>query len=399
MKRSTDGFLTTHVGSLPRPESLVGFMIAEDKGEAFDEAVFEAALTAAVDDVVARQKSLGIDTVSDGEFSKRGFAVYAHERLSGLEPTGRSRPSPWAESRESEAFPEFYEPEHAAKDRAPTQSTMQMSCTGPITYKGGDQLKRDLSNLRASCDAHDADAFVPAISPCDVVGNQANEFYDTEEEFLYAVADALNVEYRAIVEAGFDLQVDDPRLINYYVKNPQLSVQDCRTWAERQVEAINHSLSGIPEDRVRYHTCYGINMGPRVHDMEMKDYLDIILKINAGAYSFEAANQRHEHEWQLWESVDLADGKSIIPGVITHSSVLVEHPELIAQRLERFAGVVGKENVIAGADCGFGTQASASPEVHPTIVWAKFQAMADGAGIASEKLWAKSRFDHGIRHR
>lgn len=388
MKRSTDRIQTTHVGSLPRPDSLVGYMIAEDNGETFDEAAFETALTAAVDEVVGLQNSLGVDTVSDGEFSKRGFAVYAHERLAGLEPTGRARPSPWAESRESEAFPEFYAPEHAARDRKPTISTMQMSCTGPISYKGGDELKRDLANLRAACDAHGADAFVPAISPCDVVGNQANEFYATEDEFLYAVADALNVEYRAIVDAGFDLQIDDPRLINYYVKNPQLSVQDCRTWAEHQVEAINHALSGIPEDRVRYHTCYGINMGPRVHDMEMKDYLDIVLKINAGAYSFEAANQRHEHEWQLWETVKLPTGKSIIPGVITHSSVLVEHPELIAQRLERFAGVVGKENVIAGADCGFGTQASATPEVHPTIVWAKFQAMADGAKIASERLWS-----------
>ena len=388
MKRSTDRIQTTHVGSLPRPDSLVGFMIAEDKGEAFDETAFETALTAAVSDVVGPQKSLGIDTVSDGEFSKRGFAVYAHERLAGLEPTGRARPSPWAESRESEAFPEFYAPEHAAKDRVPTQSTMQMSCTGPISYKGQDLLNRDLANLRAACDAHGADAFVPAISPCDVVGNQANEHYATEDEFLYAVADALNVEYRAIVDAGFDLQIDDPRLINYYVKNPQLSVQDCRTWAEHQVEAINHALSGIPEDRVRYHTCYGINMGPRVHDMEMKDYLDIVLKINAGAYSFEAANQRHEHEWQLWETVKLPEGKSIIPGVITHSSVLVEHPELIAQRLERFAGVVGAENVIAGADCGFGTQASATPEVHPTIVWAKFEAMSQGAKIASARLWS-----------
>ena len=387
MKRSTDRIQTTHVGSIPRPDSLVYFMIAEDKGEAFDEAAFETALTEAVNDVVARQKDLGIDTISDGEFSKRGFAVYAHERLAGLEETGRARPSPWAASRESEAFPEFYAPEQAAKDRKPTQSTMQMSCTGPISYKGQTELARDIANLRAACDAHGVDGFMPAISPCDVVGNQVNGFYATEDEFLYAVADALNVEYRAIVDAGFDLQIDDPRLINYYVKSPRLSVQDCRTWAKHQIEAINHALAGIPEDRVRYHTCYGINMGPRVHDMEMKDYLDIILKIKAGSYSFEAANPRHEHEWKLWETVKLPDGKSIIPGVVTNSSVLVEHPELVAQRIERFASVVGKENVIAGADCGFGTQASATPEVHPTIVWAKFEAISDGAKIASERLW------------
>ena len=388
MKTSTDRTLTTHVGSLPRPDSLVDFMIAEDQGKSFDETAFEAALTAAVKDVVLRQKNLGIDIVSDGEFSKRGFAVYAHERLAGLEPTGRARPSPWEISRESDSFPEFYAGEAAAKDRKPTQSSMQMSCTGPITYKGQKQLDRDLANLRAACDAAGVEeAFMPAISPSDVVGNQLNEFYGTEEEFLTAVADALNEEYRAIVDAGFILQIDDPRLINYYVKNPQLSIEDCRSWAEEQVEAINYSLKGIPSDRIRYHTCYGINMGPRVHDMEMKDYVDIILKIEANAYSFEAANPRHEHEWRLWETFTLPDDKVLIPGTITHSSVLVEHAELVADRIERYANVVGRERVIAGGDCGFGTQASAEPEVHPAIVWAKFEAMGEGAEIATQRLW------------
>ena len=388
MKTSTDRVLTTHVGSLPRPRALVGFMIAEDNGESFDEASFEAALTNAVSDVVRHQKDLGVDCVSDGEFSKRGFAVYAHERLSGLEPTGRARPSPWEISRESDEFPEFYADEAKAKDRKPTRSSMQMSCTGPVSYKGQAQLDRDLANLQAACDAHGVEeAFIPAISPSDVVGNQLNEHYATEEEFLYAVSDALNVEYKAIVDAGFMLQIDDPRLINYYVKNPQLSVDECQKWAHDQVEAINHSLNGIPENRIRYHTCYGINMGPRVHDMEMKDYVDIILNIKACAYSFEAANPRHDHEWRLWETVDLPDDKVLIPGVITHSSVLVEHPELVADRIERYANVVGRERVIAGSDCGFGTQASAEPEVHPTIVWAKFKAMSDGAKLASDRLW------------
>jgi len=201
------------------------------------------------------------------------------------------------------------------------------------------------------------------------------------------VADALNVEYHAIVDAGFLLQIDDPRLINYYVKNPDLSIAECRKWAEQQVEAINHSLKGIPEEKIRYHTCYGINMGPRIHDMEMKDYMDIVLKINARAYSFEHGNPRHEHEWQLWEDLKLPDGKILIPGVITHASLLVEHPELICQRLMRFADIVGRENVMAGGDCGFGTQAKAEPEVHPTIVWAKFDAMAKGAKLATDKLW------------
>ena len=228
---------------------------------------------------------------------------------------------------------------------------------------------------------------MPAISPCDVAGNIENEYYKTEEEFLFAIADAQRVEYQAIVDAGFLLQIDDPLLINYYVKNPDLSVDQCRAWAEGQIEAINHALRDIPEDRVRYHTCYGINMGPRVHDMEMKDYIDIVLTIRAGAFSFEASNPRHEHEWKIWEDVKLPEGKLIIPGVITQSSVVVEHPELIAQRLERFAGVVGRENVIAGSDCGFGTQALEVPEIHPAIVWAKFQAMSEGARLASERLW------------
>ena len=388
MKTSTNRILTTHVGSLPRPEILVDYMIAEDKNQSVDTAAFEIALKQSVHDVVHLQKKLGIDCVSDGEFSKRGFAVYAHERLAGLEPTGRARPSPWVDSREWEAFPEFYREQGLAVKRTPTQSSMQMSCTGPVSYKGHTQLERDLSNLRAACEKNnDTEAFVPAISPSDVVGNQLNEFYDTEADFLYAVSDALNFEYRAIVDAGFTLQIDDPRLINHYVKNPGLSVAECRKWAEEQVEAINHSLSGISEEKIRYHTCYGINMGPRIHDMEMKDYLDIILKIKACAYSFEAANPRHEHEWRLWETVDLPDDKVLIPGVITHSSVLVEHAEVVADRIAKYASAVGKERVIAGGDCGFGTQASATPEVHPTIVWAKFEAMAEGSRLASSRLW------------
>ena len=388
MQRSTERILTTHVGSLPRPPELIAVMIAEDKGEVVDRDDYEDTLKRAVNAVVATQADIGVDIVDDGEFSKRGFAVYAHERLGGLTATGRARPSAWAESREALAFPEFYEPAVRPHVGPPTASNMEMACTGPIVYQGEAQLRRDLANLAAAVAENNvAEAFVPAISPSDIAGNQKNQHYDSDEEFLYAIADAMNVEYRAIVDAGFLLQIDDPRLVNYYIKNPGLSIDQCRAWAETQVEAINHSLRGIPADRVRYHTCYGINMGPRVHDMEMKDIIDIVLKINADAYSFEAANPRHEHEWRLWEDIELGEGKSIIPGVITHSSVLVEHPELVAERLVRLAGLVGRENVIAGGDCGFGTQASATPEVHPTIVWAKFQSMVEGARIASSRLW------------
>jgi len=387
MRRSTDRILTTHVGSLPRPPELIEVLLAAEGEQPVDPKIYEERLSQAVRDVVARQVELGIDVVDDGEFSKRGFAVYAHERLGGLTPSGNARPSAWAHSRESESFPEFYAPSTATPAKV-TLANMQMVCTGPITYKGQALLERDLANLKAAVAAVGAEeAFVPAISPCDIAGNQLNEHYGSDDEFLFAIAEAMNVEYRTIVEAGFLLQVDDPRLINYYVKNPQLSVAECRAWAEKQVEGINHALKGIPEDRVRYHTCYGINMGPRVHDMELKDFVDIMLKVRAGAYSFEYGNPRHEHEWRVWEDVKLPDGKSVIPGVITHSSLLVEHPELIAQRLVRFAGVVGRENVMAGGDCGFGTQALAEPEVHPTIVWAKFAAMAEGARLASKQLW------------
>ena len=388
MLHSTERILVTHTGSLPRPRQLIDVILAENEGRAVDPADYEEKLLRAVHDIVRRQMDLGVDVVDDGELSKRGFAVYAHQRLDGLTPTGRVRVSPWDNSRESQAFPEHYGHYSPVPGAKPNPSNMQMACTGPIAYKAQERVVQDLANLKAAVEeAGAAEAFVPAISPCDVAGNQENEYYKSDEELLFAIAEALSVEYRAIVDAGFLLQIDDPLLINYYVKNPDLSVDQCRAWAEGQIEAINHALRDIPEDRVRYHTCYGINMGPRVHDMEMKDYIDIVLKIRAGAFSFEASNPRHEHEWKIWEDVELPEGKLIIPGVITQSSVVVEHPELIAQRLERFAGVVGRENVIAGSDCGFGTQALEVPEIHPAIVWAKFQAMSEGARLASERLW------------
>ena len=356
-------------------------------GVAIDRAAYEATLKAAVDEVVARQVALGIDIVDDGEFSKRGFAVYANERLEGYEARPRPRGTPWSGSREALAFPEFYEAArpHGAGAVLPVA---EMVCVGPVRYRGRDQLDRDLANLRAAADAHGAaEAFVPAISPVDIAGNQKNEHYSSDEDFLYAIADAMSEEYRAIVDAGFILQIDDPHLVTRYVKTPDLEMDEYRNWVAAQVEAINHALKGVPEDRVRYHTCYGINMGPRVHEVELGWVLDFVLRIEAGAFSFEAANPRHEHEWQLWKDTRLPDGKLLIPGVITHSSVLVEHPDLIAERILRFAGLVGRENVIAGGDCGFGTSASATPEVHPSIVWAKFEALAEGARIASRALW------------
>ena len=381
MKRSSDRILTTHAGSLPRPAELLD-VVERDGAKAFAAAAAAARLRAAVADIVRKQAELGIDVVDDGEFGKPSFVSYINERLGGYEIDTVAGPrNQWATSREGLSFPEFYAQTHVASRHT------HMVCTGPITYNGHAPLKRDIDNLQAALKGVKVeDVFMPAISPSNVEDWQRNAYYKTQEEYVFAIADAMREEYRAIVDAGFLLQVDDPRLVTYYIIHPEASVADCRKWAEIRVAALNHALRDIPLEKIRFHTCYGINMGPRVHDMELKDIVDIILKIRAGAYSFEAANPRHEHEWKVWKNVKLADGKILIPGVISHSTVLVEHPELVAERIVRFAGVVGRENVIAGSDCGFATFAG-SKEVHPSIVWAKFKALADGARIASKELW------------
>jgi 5-methyltetrahydropteroyltriglutamate--homocysteine methyltransferase len=251
-------------------------------------------------------------------------------------------------------------------------------------------VQRDIENLKAALQGRAAaDAFLPAISPTSVEDWQVNKYYGTQEEYLYAIAEAMREEYTAIVDAGFLVQIDDPHILTYYVSHPELSVAQCRRWAEVRIAALNHALRDIPRERVRWHTCYGINFGPRVHDMELKEIVDIILKVRAGAYSFEAANPRHEHEWRVWEHVTLPEGTLLIPGTITQSSVLVEHPELVAERVVRFAKIVGRENVIAGADCGFGTFAG-STEIHESVVWAKLQSLAEGARLATRQLWGRA---------
>src|SRR6185437_12301560 len=265
----------------------------------------------------------------------------------------------------------------------------RMVCTGPVTYRGHAQLNRDIANLKAAIGKAKVEAFMPAISPANIEDWMANKYYKTPEDYLFAIADAMHEEYKAIVDAGLLVQIDDPRLVSYYLVNPKASIAECRKWATLRVEALNHALRGIPEDRIRHHTCYGINMGPRVHDMEVKHLLDIILRIKAGAYSFEAANPRHEHEWKFWGNAKLPKDKVLIPGVISHSTVLVEHQELVAERIVRYAKLVGRERVIAGSDCGFATFAG-SKEVHPSIVWAKFEALVEGARLASKELWTKT---------
>jgi 5-methyltetrahydropteroyltriglutamate--homocysteine methyltransferase len=385
MKRSTDRILSTHVGSLPRPPDLLDMMQAKEEGRAFDARVHAGRLTGAVAEIVRKQVELGIDIIDDGEYGKPSFVTYMNERLGGFEPaTGTAMRSHWLQSREALSFPEFYN----TTGLGPRQPD-NMICTGPIVYRGHAQLARDIGNLKAALNGvlpHEV--FMPAISPSNLEERHKNAYYKSDEEFLFAFADAISEEYKAIVDAGFLLQIDDPRLVCHYNLQPTLSVAQCRTWAEPRIEALNHALRDIPPEKIRFHTCYGINMGPRVHDMELKDVVDLILKVCAGAYSFEAANPRHEHEWKVWEGVKLPDDKSLIPGVISHSTVLVEHPELVAERIARFAKVVGRERVIAGADCGFATFAG-SKEVHPTIVWAKLKSLSEGARIASKQLWGR----------
>jgi 5-methyltetrahydropteroyltriglutamate--homocysteine methyltransferase len=383
MKHSSDRILTTHAGSLPRPADLLA-LVERDGPKAFDSAATAAQLRGAVADIVRRQADLGIDVIDDGEYGKPSFVSYINERLGGYEVDTVGGPrNQWASSREGLSFPEFYAQTHAASRHT------HMVCTGPITYKGQAPLRRDIENLKSALNGVKVEeVFMPAISPSNIEDWQRNAYYKTQEEYVFAIAEAMREEYEAIVDAGLLLQIDDPRLVTYYIIHPEASIADCRKWAEMRVEALNHALRNIPLEKIRFHTCYGINMGPRIHDMELKDIVDIVLKIRAGAYSFEAGNPRHEHEWKVWKNAKLPDGKILIPGVISHSTVLVEHPELVAERLVRYASVVGRENVIAGSDCGFATFAG-SKEVHPSIVWAKFKSLSEGARIASKELWAR----------
>jgi 5-methyltetrahydropteroyltriglutamate--homocysteine methyltransferase len=382
MRRSSERIITTHAGSLPRPADLIDAVAATQQGKPLDDKAHAARLRIAVREIVARQIGLGLDVIDDGEFGKPSFVSYVNERFDGFEPDPEaSRQGAWAGSREARSFPEFYA--QAASAARPNR----MVCRAPVRYRGKAQLQVDIDNLKAALEGmNPLEAFMPAISPASAADWQRNGYYKTEEEYLFAIADALREEYEAIVNAGFLLQIDDPQLVTQWTKQPDLTFDEWRKWAAVRVEALNHALRNIAPEKIRHHTCYGINMGPRIHDLELKDIVDVILKIRAGGYSFEAANPRHEHEWKVWKNAKLPDGKYLIPGVISHSTVLVEHPELVAERIGRFAAVVGPENVIAGADCGFATFAG-SKEVHPSIVWAKLKSLAEGAKIATRELF------------
>ena len=381
----TDRILVSHVGSLPRPHDLLDLMKQHLTGQPVDENAYRARVASAVAEIVKQQVDNGIDIVCDGETSKAGFFTYARQRLGGLE----TRPGKTFNLYPAEraAFPEYYE---EYMKRAMMGGTvvppLPLFATGPIVYTGQAELKADLANLRQAVDkVKCAGAFVPATAPS---GVGFNEFYKTEEEFYYAVAEAMRTEYLAIVDAGFQLQVDDPFLSDIF-GDPALDAKQKKKKADMYVGCINHGLRGIPEEKIRFHTCYGINHGPRVFEPQLRDVIRHILKIKAGVYSFETANARHEHDYHVFEDHKLPEGRKIMPGVITHAINIVEHPELIAEWLVRFAKLVGRDAVIAGADCGFSSQACYHTEVHPRIIWTKFRAMAEGARIASKKLWPK----------
>lgn len=394
MKRSTHRILTTHVGSLARSDSLIPLLRLKERGQTYDHEDFARLLLEAVTDVVRKQVEAGIDIVTDGEQGKSSFYGYIVQRFSGFErqPAAPGKERPRASGREYLAFPDYYawseRIAESAGGRGGDRRHGVDTCTGPVSYKGHAAVQADINNLKAALKGltHE-EVFMPAIASSYIASSFANEHYPTHEEYEQAVSDAMHEEYKAIVGAGFVLQIDDPRLVTYYMMNPDLRVEECRKWAAQRVEAINYSIRDIPPDRVRFHTCYSIDVGPRIHEMALKDILDIILRINAGAYSFEAANPRHEHEYHVFEHVKLPDGKILIPGIISHTTNLVEHPELVAERITRFAKLVGRENVIAGADCGFAASALRFNDTHPTVAWLKFAALAEGARLATKQLW------------
>ena len=395
MKRSSNRILTTHVGSLIRPPQLLELVRARENGEAADGHAYERCLKDSVAEVVRRQVQAGIDIVNDGEFGKStSWSLYALKRVSGFE----LRPvqpgaNPFARGADRDRFKEFYAELEGGNDRTWSNVTQREAvCVAPVNYTGLGELQQDLDNLKAALqDVKVEEAFLPVAAPSSAIPDRKNQYYRNDEELVIALAEALRTEYRAIVDAGFLLQLDDARAaVTYDRMVPPANFEDYHRWVARHVEVLNHALEGIPEDRVRYHVCWGSWPGPHTSDVPLKKIVDLILKVRAGAYLIEAANPRHEHEWSVWKDVKLPDGKILAPGVVSHGTNVVEHPELVAERILRFAGVVGRENVIASTDCGF-AQEQFNRRVHPSIMWAKLEAMVEGARIASEELWGRAK--------
>ena len=385
MKRSTNRILTTHVGSLVRPPEVREVLQAKDSGQ-IDAQQVATRVRQAIAAVVKRQADCGIDIPSDGEYSKSSFSGYANDRLTGFETRANAHEI-FRRGRDRRAFSEFYQ-EYDASQGGSGATGIAAVCTGPITYVGEAAVRGDIENFTAALSQVQVEeAFIPAVAPGTIELQRRNAYYPTAEAYLFAIANAMRHEYKAIVDAGFILQIDDPRMVTQYdTEEPEPALEDYRTFAALRVEALNHALAGLPEDRIRYHVCWGSWHGPHTTDVPLKDIVDLVLRIRAGAYSVEAANARHAHEWTVWESVKLPEGKMLIPGVVSHTTNLVEHPELIAQRIVQYARLVGRENVIASTDCGF-AQGAFLQRVHPSIMWAKLQALAEGTRLATKQLW------------
>ena len=387
MKRSVDRILTTHVGSLIRPQPLQEFLRAKQAGKPFDLQAYDHCLTRSVADVVRRQAEAGIDVISDGEFGKSiSWSQYVLERLSGFERRAvKPGGNPFQRGADRERFAEFYAELDAHEEVATRTDSV---CVGPINYTGQAELQRDIENFKAALKGVNVEeAFLPVAAPASVIPDRKNEYYKSDEECLIAIGAAMRTEYKMIVDAGFLLQLDDARAaVTYDRMVPPAGFADYRKWVDMHMEVLNHAIEGLPPDRIRYHVCWGSWPGPHTTDVPLKDIVDLILKVKVGAYVIEGANPRHEHEWRVWKDVKLPEGKVLIPGVISHATNVVEHPELVAERIGRYARLVGRENVLAGTDCGF-AQGPFYRRVHPSIMWAKLDALAQGACLASKELW------------
>ncbi len=384
MEQSNERILTTHVGSLARPVELLDLLKERENGRTYDEAELAGQITAAVEDRVRLQVENGIDIVTDGEMSKTSFIDYVKDRLGGFEidatKSGSMAPT-W--QAEYNMFPEYYEG-YLKKYSHTVAPLKRIKCTGPVTYVGQEAIQTDIANLKAAVEGKAVtEPFMPATTPG---GYGRNEYYGDKSEYLEAVADAMREEYLAIIDAGFILQIDDPGLIDL-LGDPAHPVEDRERDANETIDTLNHALRGIPTDKIRHHTCYGLNHGPRLTDVDLRYVAPFMMRIHAGAHSFEVANPRHQHEWRIWEDIELPEHKILIPGFLGHANNYVEHPDLIAEYIVRYANLVGRERVIAGADCGFSSRASYAPEVHPTVVWPKFHALSEGAARASKQLW------------
>ncbi len=384
---------TTHVGSLVRPDDLVAFLRKRDAGEAYDEQAYLQCLARSVREVVAKQREAGIDIVSDGEYGKSAWNYYVYERVGGIElrphpvqhadfASVNDAPTDWTR------FPEFYA-EYFANEQEFEGPGGDFACVEKVTYTGGEAIQRDIANLKAAMEeAGVEEGFLPVVAPASCFPNLMDEHYGSEAAALMGIAEALREEYKAIVDAGLYVQIDDAYIpFMYDVIVPPGTMEDYRAWAQPRIDAVNHALEGIPSDRVRYHVCWGSWNGPHTNDIALRDVLPLVFQVNAGTYLYEHANPRHEHEWRVWEDLEVPEGKLLAPGVISHATNVVEHPELVAERLERTARLVGTERVLASTDCGF-AQGPYIHRVHPSIQWAKLRSLSEGAKLAAGALAA-----------